>query len=171
MSLPACYPYFWGEMIFAQFSCNNWQSDCNKHFRYKFSNYEDQDPTWCTSGTVQAMPLRNKVKSWWTNTAILHQILMPAFSQSKITWTNRQWHYEPSQTSIFQYFTFLHILKAYVRIYQLAKSQVVILLKFCINYLYKVHALSFYTVSQIFLTNMKLCIHGSRVQEFVYHVT
>ena len=39
------------------------------------------------------------------------------------------------------------------------------------NYLHKVHALRFYTVSQIFLTNMKLCIHGMRVQEFVYHVT
>ena len=30
---------------------------------------------------------------------------------------------------------------------------------------------SFFTVSQIFLVNMKLCIHSTRVQNIVYHVT
>ena len=40
----------------------------------------------------------------------------------------RQCRLEPSQTSIFPDFTFLHILKAYVRIYQLAKFRVLILL-------------------------------------------
>ena len=41
----------------------------------------------------------------------------------------RQWSFEPSQTSIFPDFTFLHILKAYVQlIYPLTKFLVLILL-------------------------------------------
>ena len=41
-----------------------------------------------------------------------------------------------------------------------------------LNYWYKVHALRFYTLSQSFLTNimnMQFCIHGTRVQDFVYY--
>ena len=44
-----------------------------------------------------------------------------------------QWRYEPSQTSIFQDLTFLHILKGYALIYQLSKFQEVILLNFWIK--------------------------------------
>ena len=43
------------------------------------------------------------------------------------------WRYEPSQTSNFQDFTFLHILKGYALIYQLSKFQAVISLNFLIK--------------------------------------
>ena len=51
-----------------------------------------------------------------------------SINQSNNHSINDQCRFEPSQTSIFPDFTFLHILKAYIRIYQLAKFRVLILI-------------------------------------------